>query len=313
LICAVACLAACASQSPMAVPTTPSDEGCDLPPTDVSHDLLASEVASAFASFLNREANYTVFSHTIEVLSTVRFGEFAFSMARVDLKSGTVFLVPFLQREEGRWQVNSYHELRLNEAIAPRTNKFSLNTSRAYPFPDTYCALNGFVDPTVTRVETVGLDGNVFDGGLPIGGAYVVLQPSWGLIRLYRNTVLVNAVPIIGDSSVSAPTDELDDQAKHVSDAFVRIILSEEVGDAGQFVSPEAGLDKYLPLFIEVLRSLGARLDQGSGLPTAAKGVLSYGLRTSTGPGNLFVSLARDDQGWRVFTLAFSSIPDITQ
>lgn len=313
--CILILLAACGSDRPQPVAQKSAQPAsqCVPPPADTSHEQMPYEVATALAKHLTDEGSRQVSFSDIDVLSTVRLESDAFSLARAELPERATFLIPVLHREGHVWEVKSYAELTPNQEVVSGSNTLSINESRAFLSLSpmlSICVLNGFIDPTVTRIEAIGSAGGLFDATAPDGGGYVLLRPDWGLLRLYRDTALVLALPLL-PRSISAQwplSPPVDDSASEVADDFVGALLAHGWEDALRFCSKEVGVDRYLPLIDDALRSVDARQSGPARRTEGGKG-FTYRLESQLGSATLEVALLKAERTWQVSLVVFRLDP----
>jgi hypothetical protein len=243
----------------------------------------------------------------VEVLKAVRVGGTAFAVATVGSREGGAVFATLGLGSNG-WRVESVADI---PVAPPRdSNGFLLQTLSVGGL----VAHGGFVDPTVSAVDTLDPFGDLVDADEPFAGAVLVTSRRFGLVRVLRGRRTIGALQIVVTSAdelaLLQPTpveDRFRRDAREVADRFVNAFLTDGWVDATAFYNPDGRPDLLLPPLATVVEP---GVWRRAGRPDAQRTGFVYPIRGLQRRAFLHVEVSLHLGEWRVTGCAMSSPPE---
>ncbi len=200
-------------------------------------------------------------------------------------------------REGGVWQLRTQTGELWRNLPAAGSNQARLVTLKG----ESQRALCGYVDPMLSRIDSLDPGSAVSSSDVPVSGASILPIPEYGQIRAYRNGVLAFAQPIRLTMPAYDGLPTLDDKARNVADDFIQLILAGDADAASALVTGDLEAEPFTRQLLEVLEG------DATELSAAETGLgYRYHLRSSVGPRVLTLSMNSEDGEWRVWNYIYA-------
>lgn len=206
------------------------------------------------------------------------------------------------QEENGNWRLGDVTGEGLWEEI-PESGTYDLSLLPLET--QTSRALGGFVDPSLSRVESLDGTGRLVDADAPRRGGTILLTEGWGQIRAFTKDRLVAVLSIYSARRLPkrVPTDE---GARDVADTFLARLLDGGWRDATGFLADFVPPAKFLPVFKELM----GEFDSEMGVGRPENGAIAYTVPGQEEPGVFHVHMTKESGAWRVWGYSYDASPE---
>lgn len=261
----------------------------------IRRDLPVGELEEQILSYYGAPAE------RVKVVKHAAVGKTAFALVEVigDPQERRGFAQ--MTRRDGEWLVETVSPDLWQQVPAAGSNRFELTGGTL----EGRYALGGFVDPTVTRLETIEADGRVYDADTPTEGATVLVTRPWLQFRVYRGESLLGA-------SLTTPQDPpgvatpIDQNGMEIAEKFMEQLLSSEWTGAAQFFAAGTPTDRVLPPLRDVLLEL-----EGSPVPVEGEpnSLAFVAFEFEGSDALLSLTLTMERGGWRIWAYTLQNLP----